>query len=300
MPDYDRQNLVCVATVLVVQCALLWFASRASGIAFGLAALLFAYTGLTVYALMHEAIHENLHSDSRVNYLAGCLVSLLFPVSFTFMQIPHEVHHRNNRTNNEMFDYYYPDDNRLVKYAQWYSILIGIYPPIIPLGSILMAVVPGLFRLSPWRRARSSSIIFDQDLFTPAVVRRIRLEVLAGVAFWVLVVQWLSISWTALLVLYAAFWFNWSTRQYVTHAFSPRDVRDGAWNLSVSPLMERVLLNGHWDLVHHQYPGLRWQELPAQGQHSQAPIPYWRQYLRLWGGPRPNTEVAPTALANVD
>lgn len=300
MPDYDRQNLVILGGVLGLQLALLWFASTASGIAFVVAALLFAYTGLTVYALMHEAIHENLHSNPRVNYFAGCLVSLLFPVSFTFMQVPHEVHHRNNRTNHEMFDYYYPEDNLLIKYAQWYSILIGIYPPIIPVGSLLMAVVPGVFRLSPWRRARSSSIIFDDGLFTPAVIRRIRREVLVGIVFWVLVVQLLNISWTALLVLFAVFWVNWSTRQYVTHAFSPRDVRDGAWNLSVSPIMERVLLNGHWDLVHHQHPGLRWQELPGGGRYSRPPIPYWRQYLSLWGGPRPNTEAAPTALANVE
>lgn len=297
MHKYDQQNLLLVAGILCLQAALLWLASHSTGITVAVAALIFAYAGLTAYALMHEAVHQNLHSNSRTNYLAGCVVSWLMPTSFTFLEIPHEVHHRNNRTDHEMFDYYYPDDNLVIKYAQWYSILIGIYPPIIPLGSILMAVVPGIFRLRPWGMAKSSSIIFDRDLFTPRVIAKIRLEVLGGFVFWLALFLLLDLSWIGVAILYAAFWFNWSTRQYVTHAFSPRSVIDGAWNLRVGPVMQRVLLNGHWDLVHHTYPELRWQELPAHGSRSRAPISYWRQYLRLWRGPRPNTEPAPGGLS---
>ena len=296
MDRYDRQNLLLVAGILCLQTTLLWFASHSNGIFLVLAAIVFAYAGLTAYALMHEAVHQNLHSDPRTNYLVGSIVSLLMPTSFTFLAVPHEVHHRNNRTDHEMFDYYYPGDNLIIKYAQWYSILIGIYPPIIPLGSVLMAVVPGIFGLRPWARAKSTSIVFDRNLFTPSVIAKIRLEVVAGFAFWIALFQLLNLSWVAVAILYAAFWFNWSTRQYVTHAFSPRSVIDGAWNLRVGPIMERVLLNGHWDLVHHNHPELRWQELPAHGIHSRAPIPYWRQYLRLWRGPRPNTEPAPSGL----
>ena len=151
-----------------------------------------------------------------------------------------------------MFDYYYPEDNLLIKYAQWYSILIGIYPPIIPMGSLILAVLPSFFSLSPWKKAKSSAIIFDQNLFTPTIINKIRLEVFTSIIFWLVVFIFLNLGLVSLAIMYMCFWINWSTRQYVTHPFSPRDVINGAWNLKVSPLMGWMFLNGQWDKVHHQ------------------------------------------------
>jgi len=159
-----------------------------------------------------------------------------------------------------------------------------------------MAFVPGVFRLRPWRTAKSSSIIFDRGLFNVAVVTKIRREVLLGIVFWVVTWQTLDLDLLSVGILYAAFWFNWSTRQYVTHAFSPRDVMNGAWNLKVSRMMGWIFLNGQWDLVHHNYPRVHWQDLPTLRSTSRKPISYWRQYLKLWTGPRPNWEPAPVAL----
>ncbi len=296
---YDGHNLVLFAALQAGLIALLWLASNSSGWVFALVVLVFAFLGLTNYALLHEACHAVLHSDARLNRAMGVVSAWMFPVSFTFMAIAHRVHHVNNRTDHEMFDYYYPDDNRLVKYAQWYSILIGIYPPIIPLGSVLMAVTPWLFWLSPWQRAKSSSIIFDRSQFPARVLNAIRLEVLGALLWWWGLFSLLQLDAMAVLIAYAAFWFNWSTRQYVTHAFSPRDVMNGAHNLKVSPLMAALLLNGHWDLVHHQHPRAHWQQLPALGRDSRAPIAYWPQYLRQWRGPRPNVEPAPQPIRHV-
>ncbi|MEA3412910.1 MAG: fatty acid desaturase [Pseudomonadota bacterium] len=296
MPDIDRQNLVIGLGVPAALLFLLWAGSHSEGIVFLLSTVAFAFLGLTNYALIHEASHHNLHSERRVNNLLGALAGWLFPASFSFLEVTHQAHHRNNRTDGEMFDYYYPDDNLLIKYAQWYSILVGFYPPIIPAGSLLMALVPGVFRLKPWRVAKSSSILFDRGLFNDWVVRKIRSEVLLGLCFWVAAWLALDLDPLSVLILYAAFWFNWSTRQYVTHAFSPRDVVNGAWNLTVSRLMGGIFLNGQWDLVHHNHPHAHWQELPELGKASRPPSPYWRQYLSLWAGPRPNPEPAPVAL----
>jgi fatty acid desaturase len=142
MPDYNRQNMILSLGITAALLFLLWTASHSEGSVFLLSAVALAFLGLSNYALIHEASHYNLNTDRLKNDRLGTLVSCLFPVSFTFMETAHQVHHRNNRTDGEMFDYYYPDDNLLIKYAQWYSILIGIYPPIIPLGSLLMAFAP--------------------------------------------------------------------------------------------------------------------------------------------------------------
>jgi len=64
----------------------------------------------------------------------------------------------------------------------------------------------------------------------------------------------------------------------------------------VGRVMGWVLLNGQWDLVHHRQPHLPWTLLPEAGRTSKAPVSYWRQYLRLWKGPRPCCEPGPEVL----
>lgn len=293
---YRRQNICILVLVLGLQAGLLWLASHGAWWAVALAALGFSFLGLTNYAVIHEAAHRVLHDDRRVNDAWGAVAAWHFPVAFTFMRICHDVHHRHNRTDHELFDYYYEHDNRLVKFGQWYSILLGIYPPIIPIGSLLMALAPWVFWTRPWQKAKSSSIIFNRGMFTSKVLWRIRLEVAGGIAYWMGMFYLLDLAWLPTLILFAAFWVNWSTRQYVTHAFSRRDVIRGAWNLKVSRPMGWILLNGHWDLVHHTHPTARWQDLPELGRDSEAPIAYWPQYFRQWRGPRPNPEPAPEPL----
>ena len=296
---YDTQNVLIMLAVHLSSVVLLWVASQVSGLYLAIVAILFSFIGLTNYALIHEACHSGLNTNKKINAIMGMISGWMFPVSFNFMAIAHKVHHINNRTDNEMFDYYYPEDNLLVKYAQWYSILIGIYPPIIPIGSFLMAIVPWIFWLKPWQAAKSSSIIFDKKLFSAAVIKKIRLEMILGTLYWLVLFILLRLDWLSCVILYAAFWFNWSTRQYVTHAFSKRDVLQGAYNLKVSRFMSWVFLNGQWDLVHHSFPKARWQQLAELGKVSKPPIPYWPQYIRQWLGPRPNHEPAPTALKDL-
>lgn len=296
MLSHDQQNILISGLLFVSLLGLLWLASHSEGLVFTVAVIGYAFLGLTNYALMHEAMHDNLHSNPRLNRLVGTLLSWLFPVSFTLMYNAHGVHHRFNRTDHELFDYYYPNDNMLVKYSQWYSIMTGIYPPIIPLGSVLLAVIPGLFSAKPWQQAKSSSIIFTPELLQPARIRNIRSDVGLGILFWIVIFQVLQLDLLTIAMVYAATWFNWSTRQYVTHAFTPRDVINGALNLKVSRLMGWIFLNGQWDLVHHQQPRLHWQELPLAGRNSKMPVSYWKQYFNLWRGPRPCNEAEPSPL----
>jgi hypothetical protein len=97
-----------------------------------------------------------------------------------------------------------------------------------------------------------------------------------------------------LLVLYACFSFNWSTRQYVGHAFTRRDIVEGALNLRHNWLMSKILLHGEWDLAHHRHPEVSWVYLPKIAQDDPRPS-YIKQYWRQWLGPRLATEPPPQA-----
>jgi fatty acid desaturase len=295
MPIPDGLNLALVIGVFSASVGLLWLANWLDRWHLVLAGgLVYSYLLLTNYALLHEATHHNLHSSPRWNYWLGVLTGLLFPVPFSMVHTTHQGHHLRNRTDYEMFDLYYPSDNRLVKYAQWYSILCGLFWPVVPLGGLLAAVWPGFLRLGPFRRARSSSYVLGDihasDLW------RIRLEMVLVIGFFTAVIGLLRVPVFTLLVFYACFAVNWSTRQYVGHAYSRRDVVEGAWNLRHNRWMSWILLHGEWDLNHHRRPDVSWYYLPRLSPPDEPRRSYLGQYWRLWLGPRLNTEPAPEAF----
>ncbi len=293
---HARLNAALIGVVYALALALLWLGARVGPWQALLLGVLFSFVLVSNYALIHEGTHDNLHPDARANRWLGVLAGFLFPIPFSMIKVTHTVHHCCNRTDHEMFDLYYPGDNMFLKLGQWYSLLCGLFWPCIPVGMVLLATFPALLKTAPFRRARTTAVLFDD--FEQHGIRQIRLEVLLLLGFWVALFWLLDVNWTNLLIMYACFAFNWSTRQYVTHAFTPRDVVNGALNLRVSGWMSWLLLKGNWDLVHHQYPWLPWTQLQTYGQHSAPQVDFWPQYWRMWRGPIPNREPAPDRLPN--
>jgi fatty acid desaturase len=298
VPDraiHNRLNLALVVAVQAAAWTLLWIGARASGAWLLVAGVLYSFLLLTNYALIHEATHGNLNANPGWNRWLGVWAGFLFPIPFSMIKVTHTVHHCCNRTDHEMFDLYYASDNMVLKLGQWYGLMSGLFWPCIPVGTVILAVFPRLLRTAPFRKARTTAVLFDD--FRDHGLRRVRVEVALMLLYWSVLFLGLGLGWRHLLAMYACFAFNWSTRQYVTHAFTPRDVVNGALNLSVSRPMSWVLLKGNWDLVHHQSPWLPWTALAKAGQGSVRPVSFWRQYLRMWAGPEPTAEPSPQRLA---
>ena len=156
------------------------------------------------------------------------------------------------------------------------------------LRCLLVCAVPGVLRTRVFRQARSSNYLLGdiRDL----EVRSIRREVLLTVGFFTLLFWLLDLRWQAVLILYACFSFNWSTRQYVGHAFSRRDVIEGAWNLRHFPFMSWILLHGEWDLNHHRRPEVRGTTCRGcPGQTSRASVTSGNTGASGWArGPTPS------------
>jgi len=298
MPIPNRLNICLVGVVFLGACGLLWLGSHVESwwATLGVG-IVFSYVLLTNYALFHEAGHGNLHSNAVVNRLLGTAAGILFPMPYSMFRVTHQGHHLRNRTDHEMFDLYYPTDNKFIRYVQWYGILCGLFWPWVPIGAVLFALCPAVLRTRIFRQARSSSYLLGD--IRAAEVGAIRIEVLLTVTFFALAFWLLDLRWQAMLIMYACFSFNWSTRQYVGHAFSRRDVIEGAWNLKHLPFMSWILLHGEWDLNHHRRPEVSWYYLPRLSGPGDPRVGYLRQYWRQWFGPRPNTEPAPEATRNL-
>jgi fatty acid desaturase len=205
--------------------------------------------------------------------------------------VTHQGHHLRNRTDHEMFDMYYATDNRVLRTLQWYSILCGLFWPVIPLAALLFAICPRLLRARLFRQERSSSYLLGD--IRDAEITWIRLEVVLIAVFFAAAFWLLQLDWRAVLVMYACFSFNWSTRQYIGHAFSKRDVIEGAWNLRHNSVMTWVLLHGEYDLNHHRHPEVPWFYLPRMSSAEESRPSYHWQYWRQWLGPREAHEPAP-------
>jgi fatty acid desaturase len=198
-------------------------------------------------------------------------------------------HHRRNRSDVELFDYFLPDDHRPLKVFQWYGILTGVYWLLPPLACVAYLLAPGLFRAALFRSqaARQTSAEAMLSGFETAPEGRIRLEILFSFAMQAAMIWALDLRLGGWLTCYAAFALNWSSLQYADHAWSVRDVHDGAWNLRVSRVVQYLFLNYHHHRAHHQHPSVPWLHLPKYVDFAEERPSFLRIYLQMWRGPRP-------------
>lgn len=282
----DGVNTILTIGLVLCSLFLLWLASHTEMPYAILIAIAFSYPLLTNFALFHEGSHNNQHSNPTLNHILATMSCWLFPVAFTFYAKVHLFHHQKNRSEHENFEYYYADDSfwmTFYRHMQWYAIMIGTYWLFIPVVSTLSTIFPRFSKLQFFQQLPTSSKLFED--IDESAIRNMRYETISGVVFWSTAWVVLDLNLPSVALCYACFAFNWSTRQYIAHAFAPRNRKHGAHNLRVTKSIERMLLNSNWHLVHHQHPDIPWHLLPEYADDSPR-IDYGRQYLRLWTAPK--------------
>jgi fatty acid desaturase len=283
-------NLVLTVAAVSAASGCLWLASHTESWGWRIAAAVaFSFVNNTVFSLLHEAVHGVFHPHRGVNEAFGRLTAAFFPTGLGFQRICHLGHHRRNRSDVELFDYVLPGESRLVKSLQWYGILTGVYWLLPPLACLVYLLCPWVFRLRFWesRIARQTSADAMLSGFENAPEARIRLEIVFSLLVQAALWSILDLNLAGWALCYAAFALNWSSLQYADHAWSGRDVHDGAWNLQVSRVVRYLFLNYHHHKAHHQHPTLPWLHLPRYVDASEERPSFLSIYLRMWLGPRP-------------
>lgn len=260
--------------------------------------ILFSFINNTLFSLFHEAVHGAFHSNRSLNTFFGRLCAFFFPTSFSLQQIYHLGHHRRNRTDDEMFDLYYEGDKLWLKKLTIFGIMSGIYWSTAFLSCLLFFFAPNIFQSKSFIRSRfNKAFNFDAMLegatrkSTPALA--IRIEILLMIVFWGIVFYSLNLSFSTWIICYWCFGINWGSLQYTDHAFSKRDIRNGAWNLKVNPIIRAFFLNYHYHLVHHRYPNLPWIHLHKFVSKDEEMPSFISIYIRLWKGPEKTAEKCP-------
>lgn len=291
--------LITIGTVAACLGLLYWTEQQSSWWLFVLGAIAFSFINNTAFSLLHEATHGMLHKNRKMNNNLGRVVAALFPTSFTMQQLYHLGHHRRNRTDAEMFDLYYPEDNLLLKKFVILGTVGGLYWTSPFISCLFFFVNPKLvlssdFKDSKFMQALSADHMLgglDKALVKTNIVRA---EIIFTILFQFAIIYFLNISWTTWLACYWAFSINWGSLQYADHVGSKRDIREGAWNLKVNPLTQIIFLNYHLHLVHHRYPNLPWIHLPKKLDPADPMPTYLEKLWEFISGPRPALEPSPT------
>ncbi len=298
-PIPGKLNIAITLLLLPITWVLLWMASHLAWSWALLAAFLFAHFNNTAFAMLHEAVHGVYSRNQITNEFFGVICAALLPTSFRLQQIAHLAHHQSNRTDLDLYDYCLPGQSRWQRNFQLYAgNLMGLYWLCIPLSNMIFLLMPWLYR-SRWF-IEGPARFLGFEAYIREIVRhgfwRIWLECLWALVYQLTIWFLLDLNWGGLLLCYGAFALHWSALQYVNHAWSPRDVIEGAWNLRVSKPFRWLALNYHCHLTHHRFPQIPWMFLPRMGKKEDQRQPsFWQIYFSLWRGVRPAPEMGSPA-----
>jgi len=284
-------NLIILLITGTTNLTLLFVASHTGSLYVMLLCIVFfSLLNLTIFSLLHEATHGVLFPNPNLNYILGLLAALFFPTSFTLQKVSHLGHHERNRTRVERFDMYEPGENRTLKFLQWYGILTGMYYFLSPLMCIVLLIFP---KILSWKILRGTVISRQtsaEAMMAPlhgAVLTNIRMETLFTISIWVIIFSIFDLKFHIVFYCFLLFGLLWSSIQYLTHAFSPLDIRNGAWNLRFPVIFQMILLNYNLHLAHHRNPSLVWYHLGKVIDPQECRPSILQIYARMWKGPIP-------------
>lgn len=283
-------NWLILLAAMLLTAGLLFVASHAEWWVIISAGIAFAFLNNTSFSMMHEAVHGIASKSKTRNDLIGTLAGFTFPTSYSLQKIAHMGHHKRNRMDADLYDYYLPQQSRWLRNLWLYlGNLMGFYWLCIPLSNLVFLVLPGIYKSSFFVNRIAPLLGFEsyiQDIAAESCIK-IWLELLFAILYQVLLWNILDLNLLGWITCYGLFALHWSALQYVNHAWSARDIINGAWNLQVSRIGSLLALNYHYHLAHHQNPCEPWTKLPSLVEPDVIRPSFWQIYCSLWRGVRP-------------
>jgi fatty acid desaturase len=214
----------------------------------------------------------------------GIFLFSLFPGSFHFFEVAHLLHHRRNRSNDELEDYVLPGENPWFKRIMYFLLISGLFWLLLPVSSIMVAMIPrSRIRLPQPEDGAGSFRKFAQFL-TEVRPGRVRRDLLVTAIVWGIAFPVLHLHFSSIAICYAAFGFSWASQQYIYHVRTPRHAVLGAYDLKLWKPLELLYLHFNYHLTHHLAEWIPWNHLPSIAA-QQPTRGYAGTYVKLWRAP---------------
>jgi len=285
-PIPGRLNMLLVFAQISAALAILTAASHTKSF-YTLAGLAFCFAFATQmgFCLAHEAVHRKLHRNRRLNLGMGILLFSLFPGSLHFFEVAHLLHHRRNRSNDELEDYVLPGENPWFKRIMYFLLISGLFWLLLPLSSIAVAMIPRKRISLPLPEDGAGSFRKFAQFLNEVCPGRVRRDLLVTAVVWAIASPALHLHLASVAVCYAAFGFSWASQQYIYHVRTPRHAVLGAHDLKLWKPLDLLYLHFNYHLTHHLAEWVPWNHLPAIA--AQEPTRgYASTYFRLWQAPQ--------------
>ena len=217
------------------------------------------------WSLLHEAIHDLFHPDSRLNRVFGRILSVMFGSPFRVLRVSHLLHHKLNRTPIEGTEFYEPGKDSVFGAAAGYyfQILGGLY--LVEFLSPLLFVLPrACLRRFAARciKPNTVSAILMQSWAGDESIREIRLDGLLIIAWFGTALYCYGSDWPLLVAILAARGLLISFLDNVYHYRTPVSDVFYAKNLWLPRWGAALLLNFNLHGIHHRHPAVPWRGLP--------------------------------------
>jgi fatty acid desaturase len=219
------------------------------------------------WALIHEAIHKNMHEDSVQNEAWGRLLSVLLGASFHVLRFGHLTHHQLNR---DWHSEYVEKRTFFNQIAYYTNLTVGLYLSEV-IGSFLLALLPkraflALGRISFLRDYPEVARTGDRFFYQRENIRPLREDVatitlLYVAAFWVY-----GAFWKVLLAFLIVRAVVISVMDNIYHYATPADNSQASKELWLHPALARLILFSNHHETHHLNPRLPWTSLEADNR----------------------------------
>lgn len=292
-PIPDRLNLLLVLLQFGAALSVLTLASLVPGpYLLSALAVSFAFVMQTGFCLAHESVHRKLHSNRRINMSLGIVTFSLFPGSVHFFEVAHLLHHRRNRSDDELEDYVLPGENAWYKRVMYFLLISGLFWLLLPLSSIAVALIPRRRIRLPRPTDHSGSFRKFAQFLNGVRPGRVRRDLIVTAIIWAMAFPLLHLRLPAIAVCYAVFGFSWASQQYIYHVRTPRHTVLGALDLRIWRPVGWLYLHFNYHLTHHLAVWVPWIHLPAIAAEKPRQS-YFETYVSLWQPPQMLEEAWP-------
>ncbi len=230
------------------------------------ALLLVASLWLTIvhWGLIHEAIHKLLFSDTNENELGGRALAIAMGTSFHVLRFGHLMHHQWNRKFRSEHDLSRSFSGRSNYYLH---LIFGVYAMEMVMGWLFLLLprkqFMALVHATLLHHAPHIAASGERFFYVRGNIRQTRSDVAMGFALYAAAFALAGTQWAWLVAFIALRGFVISFMDNIYHFDTPTDNSKAAKELTLPPLLSKLMLHGNYHETHHTNPDVPWHALPA-------------------------------------